>query len=234
MPGFESLAVGMKRYIELEKGRSTSVDIVVPELDERASEEPLVRLGKNHIGGHDCVVLTSGPGVCKMLVQLFFLLGQLVGRRAARITLVTGYLPLCRSDKDEGGMEFALSQHVIHLIESAAYHQLDRIISVDLHAPQAVMAASRPGVLTEVSLARRLLVHTLQIARRFDEPICLLFPDDSAAKRFEWAVTKYCALNSLDLPSVHGIKRRKNSQRSKLLGLAGDLDCLKGGDGHRA
>ena len=204
------------------------MDIVPPQFGKRANGEPYIKLGKDHIGGHDCVVITSGPGTYEMLGQLHLLLGYLVGRRAARITLVSGYLPLCRSDKDEGALEFAIGGHTIHMIECAAHGKLDRIISVDLHAPQTVQAASHMGVITEISLARRLLAFTVEAARHVQEEICLLLPDDGAAKRFEEPIIQFMKRSGIRLPIIYGVKRRSDSQTSKFLRLSGDTDKLVG------
>ena len=97
LPGFLKLAKTIKPLIEElgESGkRPTPVDIVEPEFGLRASGEPYIRLGKDHVGGHDCVVLTSGPGTYEMLGQVDFALGYLAGRHARRIALITGYMPL--------------------------------------------------------------------------------------------------------------------------------------------
>src|SRR3989339_1103026 len=144
LPGFVDLANQLKEAIEhrnhKETDPPTTVDIAVPEFGLRSNQEPFVRLGKEHIGGHDCVVLTSGPGTYQMIIQLLLILGYLAGRRAGRITVITGYFPLSRSDKDEGSMELALPRLIVDLMQTAADGRLDRIIAMDLHSPQVVMA----------------------------------------------------------------------------------------------
>lgn len=224
MPGFGDLAQTIKELIEKNE-QDTPVDIVVPEFGVRSNREPVVRLGKDHIGGHDCVILTSGPGSDRMLIQLLLALGYLVGRRAARITVVTGYLPLGRSDKDEGALEFALASHIIHLMVTASYGQLDRIVASDLHAPQVVMAA-RVGLITEVSLARRVLTRVVSDARAEYKRICLFLPDDGAFKKFMRAIVEVEKKLDIKLPVVCGQKRRDSDAHSELIGVAGDIDAL--------
>lgn len=69
MPGFILMAEEVKKIIE-SKHTDTLVDIAIPEFGWRASGEPFVRLYKKYIGGHDCIVVASGPGTYEMLGQL--------------------------------------------------------------------------------------------------------------------------------------------------------------------
>ena len=228
LPGFETLAQKVKTKIENDGyAFETSVDIAEPELGYRSSGEPYMRLGKEHIAGHDCVVLASGPGTPELLTQLLLVLRYLSGRRASRIAAVTGYFPLGRSDKDEGIKEFALPPLIIDLMMMATYNSLDRVIAVDLHAPQVVMSG-RTGFITEVTLARRVLQRAIEEALALGEPVCLCFPDDTAAKRVESALAMISTDLGIELPAVYGVKRRKTSRSSQLKSLFGDLEALSG------
>jgi len=228
MPGFESLALGVKSRVEAGSYEfDTAIDVADFEFGYRASGEPYVRLGKEHIAGHDCVVLTSGPGTPDMLLQLMLILRYLSGRRASRITVVSGYFPLGRSDKDEGSLEFALAPLVIDLMMMSTYSTLDRVIAVDLHAPQVVMSG-RTGFITEVSLVRRMLKRAVDEALALGQPICLCFPDDTAAKRMESAVAQTSEQLGITFPVAYGAKRRKSSRESTLMGLFGDVEAIDG------
>jgi ribose-phosphate pyrophosphokinase len=228
LPGFEALAREVRRLLETADFEfETAVDVALPEFGTRASGEPFLRLGKQHIAGHDCVLLGSGPGTAEMLVRTLLLLRYVTGRRASRISAVTGYFPLGRSDKDEGGTEFALPPLVIDLMMMATYQRLDRVIAVDLHAPQVVMSG-RTGFITEVSLVRRVLRRAVEHARSFGDRVCVCFPDDTAAKRLEDAVARVGAELGVELSHVYGVKRRKSSRSSTLRGLFGDLEALRG------
>ncbi len=228
MPGFESLALEVKSRVEAGSYQfDTSIDVADFEFGYRTNGEPYVRLGKEHIAGHDCVVLTSGPGTPAMLLQLMLVLRYLSGRRASRITVVTGYFPLGRSDKDEGALEFALPPLIIDLMMMATYSGLDRVIAVDLHAPQVVMSG-RTGFITEVSMVRRMLKRAVDEAMALGHPICLCFPDDTAAKRMESAVVQISEQLGVTFPVVYGAKRRTSSQESTLVGLFGELDAIDG------
>jgi len=232
MPGFTNLAAQLKEAIEGRDNKDidpeTKVDVAVPEFGLRSNSEPYVRLGKEHIGGHDCVVLTSGPGNYQMIGQLLLLLGYLAGRRAGRITIVTGYFPLSRSDKDEGSLELALPRLIVDLMQAASDGRLDRIIAVDLHSPQVVMAG-KLGRITEFSMARRVLRLAVEEALEsgYQGKICILLPDDGAQKRYTSVINQVSEELGVRLPVVIGQKSRTDSRNSKLLGLSGDTIFLQ-------
>ncbi|MBU1705166.1 hypothetical protein KKG19_00335 [Patescibacteria group bacterium] len=231
MPGFESWAKLLKIEIEergtRESERPTPVDIVNPNFGVRSSGEPFIRLGKHHIGGHDCMVLGSGPGTSDMLIKLIFLLRYLKGRHAARIATFFGYFPLGRSDKDEGDQEFALPPLIIDAMMCMTYNQLDRIISMDLHAPQVVMSG-RTGIITEVSMLRRLLQTAIKDASANGMKLCLAFPDSTAFKRAEKPLRKIQKEYEISLPAVYGLKDRISSEEIKSLTLLGQVEAVKG------
>ena len=148
-PGFEEFAHKIKTRIE-EMGNThnrmrTPTDTVILDFNLHKNKEPYLRLGKDHIGEHDCVIITSGPGTSEMRDQLGIALWYLVGRRARRITVVSLYFPIARSDKDEGRDILALAKYVVHMMVAASCGELNRIVSFDLHSPQIVLAGPRPG-----------------------------------------------------------------------------------------
>ncbi|MFH1631620.1 MAG: hypothetical protein ABIA47_01160 [bacterium] len=231
MPGFEPLAEQVKTEVELRGRRDdekeTPVDIVTPKFGLRASGEPFLRLGKSHVGEHDCVVLTSGPGTYEMLGQLYFLLSYLAGRRAERISVVSGYFPLSRSDKDEGSTEFALPPLIVRLMMSAADGKLDRVIAVDLHAPQVVMSG-RQGMITEVSLVRRIVLKAMTDALGLGYKIVLGRPDEGGKKRYKNPLSRICGELNINPPMVNGDKERDDSRNSRVAGVFGDVDKVEG------
>jgi len=222
MPGFEKQAAKVAAFIA-KKG--TPCDTAHTKFDERSNGEPFLKLPKEHIGGHDCIILTSGPGTYQMLGQLYIMLAYLVGRRAGRITIVTGYFPLSRSDKDEGADELALASHTTRMMVNASEGKLDRIIAADLHAPQVVMAG-RMGLITEISLMRRLLTKILDSVG--DLKLCLMFPDDGANKRFGGIVRDILIERGLSLPIVVIGKRRSDSHNVLIDSVFGDTEGLRG------
>ena len=220
----------------IEERHNEPVDIAVPTWDFRASGEPFVKLTKEHIGGHDCYLLTTGPGTPTMLIQTQILLNYLVGRGARRIQLVSGYLPLGRSDKDEGDDELALIQMIIHQFGAAAYGDLYRLITGNLHAAQETSAASKPGVIIEINLIRlllrRILTDIMAHTDTIKPQICLAYTDYGSEQRFEKAVGKAVEEFGLGkLPTIYANKRRGSSTESELIGVSGketDIAALRG------
>lgn len=226
LPGFSGIAKTVKE--EIEKRYGYEVDLVEPVFDLRASGEPFLRLPKDHLGGHDVVAITSGPGTYEMLGQLQLLLHYLKARRARRIAVVTGYSPLGRSDKDEGTDELALVPHAIHSLRSAAYGQLDRIMTVDMHSPQSVMAAGEMGIITPYSMARHVLRAAIRDTIIERGRVCLMLPDDGARKRFKDAIDRLEEEFRATFPIVVGQKIRKSSTESRSIGFFGDIKKMRG------
>lgn len=228
-PGYENLAHELQRLIiEIEdQFRVKRVDIVKPYLGERKSGEPYCQLEKKHIGGHDCVLLTSGPGTKSMLMDTFLTLRYLAGRRARRIAVVSGYFPLGRSDKDEGFKEFALPPLVIDLMMASCYQKLDRIISVDLHAPQVVMSG-RTGLVTEISLVAKSLLEVVKTCLEYGDPIKFAFPDNSAEKRTRTPVLQVCSQLGVPYETIIIGKLRQDSGTTQITGVYGENDKVKG------
>ncbi len=227
MPGFEELANRVGPLIEV-KPIQTPTNIVVPEFGFRANGEPYVRLGKEKIGDYDCIVLTSGPGTYEMIGQLSFLLGYLVGRQAARITVITGYFPLSRSDKDEGDMELALTPHVTHMLRSSAYGKLDRITSVDMHSSQGVGSAGGMGIINQVHLGRRVLTRAVEDAKAEGRSVVVHLTDDGAVKNFRNIIGAVEEKQGVPLPMTYGSKIRVNSHRSEQGRIHGNVEALPG------
>ncbi|MCX6781566.1 MAG: hypothetical protein NTW66_00360 [Candidatus Magasanikbacteria bacterium] len=226
LPGFADIASTVQQEIQNKYGYV--VDLVVPAFDLRASGEPFIKLRKEHLGGHDVVAITSGPGTYEMLGQLQLLLHYLKARRARRIAVVTAYSPLGRSDKDEGMDELALIPHVIHSLRSAAYGQLDRIMTVDMHSPQSVMAAGEMGIITPYSMARHVLRAAIRDTISERGKVCLMLPDDGARKRFKDAIDRLEAEFAETFPIVVGQKIRTSSTESRSIGFFGDVEKMRG------
>jgi phosphoribosylpyrophosphate synthetase len=161
-----------------------------------------------------------------MLVDTCLVLGYLVGRKARRINLISGYLPLSRSDKDEGTTELALIRMIIDMIFNASYARLRRIVSCNLHSPQ-IVSAGIPGLITEISMARRVLIKALIDARSMysDSPVTLLLPDENAQKRFEQEIEKARAETGIEF-SIICAQKRHIGKVTKIIGLSGDINKI--------
>lgn len=231
MPGYEGFAKTISEIIEAKgkatNGRLTGVDIAYPKFGLRPSGECFPRLGKNHVGGHDCYIITSGPGTNDMLMKLIYLVGILAARKASRINIVSGYFPHSRSDKDEGEEEIAIPPIIMGSLHGVAQGLLKRIISADPHSLQVGMADD-PGVITSVFLTEKILGQLLSDAEAGGyKRICLAFPDDSACKRYEKAIEATEKKLGHSLSVVVTFARRKSSRDKRVKYIVGDTDDLK-------
>lgn len=235
MPGFEAVAYKIKDLIEIRSlkitkehptGCFTPVDIAIPVFGLRPSKEPFVQLGKSHVGEHNCFVLTSGPGTYRMMMQLILVVGHLAARKASRMTVVSGYFPLARSDKDEGELELALPPFFMRALMGVSQGLLKRIVCADPHSDQMVMAGD-PGVITPVYLTLRILRHVVAEAMKVSSNICLAFPDDTAAKRYEPAVAILEKELGVSFPFVSTAARRKSGNEKHIKYIVGDVEKMK-------
>ena len=230
MPGYEEVA---RRVAELIRSkvdgrghhRRTPCDVVVPEFGLFPQGEPEVTMEKQHVGGHDCIVITSGPGTWEMLGQLTFAMGYLAGRKARRIHIISGYFPTGRTDKDKAGKQFASPPIVVDALMGASQGKLRRIVCADPHSDQVVMA-SKTGIVTPVYLTRRILRRTVMDALEVTDKICLAFPDDSACERYEPAIALVEKELGREFPVVVTWQRRKDGTKKRPRYTIGDLEAL--------
>ena len=235
LPGFEKIIMELKDRIESMGGRpkhfGTPVDVVIPKFGVYANGETSNNFPNTHVLGHDCVVVGSGPGTDKMLMELLWTISVLGGRHAKRITIETGYFPHSRSDKDEGNNVLSGLPMLLALVRAATSDVgLYRWICTDPHSEQ-ITSAGHPGQVTPVFLTRRLLSFAIEEAQRQpdgERSIVLAFPDDSAHKRYEKTIGIVEKELSIEFPSVIAFKRRTDSQHTKILGLVGDTDKVEG------
>lgn len=230
MPGFEERAHELAKLIHEKSCRAgeyeTPVDVAVPRYAYRPSGEPYIELGKAHLDTHDVYVLASGPGTHEMIGWLDYLLGYLAGRKAGRITIVFGYLPQGRSDKDEPKV-FALPPMLVLKWQALAQGLLKRIVCADPHSDQSTMVG-HPGVMTPIWLTYRLLTYVHAEASAITDQIVLAFPDASARKRFKIALTKLERDLGRTVPIVYASAHRVDAEHKTIEGVAGALDAVKG------
>lgn len=230
MPGFEERARQLASLIS-EKSRrpaelNTPVDIAVPSFKLRPSGEPFLELGKEHLDSHDVFVLASGPGSYEMVGQMDFLLGYLAGHKAGRITIVFGYMPQGRSDKDERDV-FALPPILVTKWLALAQGLLKRIVCVDPHSDQSTMVG-HTGLITPVWLTYRLLKRAYQDAREVADRVVLAFPDAGARKRFKLALKKLETDLGGAVPVVYASADRVDATHKTIDDLGGDVAVVRG------
>jgi ribose-phosphate pyrophosphokinase len=97
------------------------------------NENLKVKIDENVRDADVFVVQPSCPPVSDGLVELLIMLDALRGASAYRITAVTPYFPYGRSDKKDEPRISITARLCADLLETAG---ADRVIAVDLHAPQ--------------------------------------------------------------------------------------------------
>lgn len=230
MPGFQDRARELATLIH-EKSRregklETPVDVAIPAFKYRPSLEPYVELGKRHIDSHDIFVLASGPGTHEMIGWLDYLLAYLAGRKASRITIVFGYLPQGRSDKDEHKV-FSLPPILVTKWLALSDGLLRRIVCADPHSDQSTMVG-KTGLITPVWLTYRLLKHVYNEALTVSDKIVLAFPDASAKKRFKVALAQLKRDLGRDVPIVYASADRVDAEHKSIEGMGGNLTAIDG------
>jgi len=244
-PAFLPYAQAVKEMIESGEGPfkiKTPVDIAPIKFGEHKhdadprSAEPYAKLTKKHIGGHDCFLLGSGPGTWEVIGKYQIALKYLVGREARRISMIAGYFPLTRSDKDDGEDILAMVGMITRIFEDAGEGQLTKIIAADLHAQQSVVGGKKTALLVEVSMARRVLRKMLlDVIDKYGYkvPVVIVPPDKGAYERFKPIIKMVMdefKNNHPDLTIHHreGEKFRTDSTMATFLGVTGDTSVLPG------
>lgn len=237
MPGFEDVATQLKTFIETKSlrptaerpsGRYTPVDIAVPTIRTYVNGEPQIGIGKKHVGGHDCYVITSGPGTPLMLTQLLFFVGVLAGRRPRRITVVSAYFPLSRSDKlILKTNEFPMPPILVKLLRAAGGKRFDRIVCVDPHCDQ-ISGFGPTGLISPVQMTYQLLSKMIDDALAIQERICIAFPDASARKRYKEALIAIRKEHpGVTIPVVTVDAEREDDLVKSIQGITGSMPALK-------
>ncbi|MBI5369804.1 ribose-phosphate pyrophosphokinase [Candidatus Uhrbacteria bacterium] len=230
MPGFESRAEELAGLILEKSNRDgeyrTPVDVAIPTFKFRPSGEPYLVFGKRHLDAHDVFVLASGPGTYEMTGQMDYLLAYLAGHKASRITIVFGYFPQGRSDRDEHNV-FAIPPILVTKWLVLSQGLLRRIVCLDPHSDQSTMVG-HTGLITPVWLTYRLLKHVYQEAQAVSDKVVLAFPDPSARKRFKAALKQLRKDLGQNLQIVYASADRVDAERKTIDGIGGDLDAVDG------
>lgn len=233
LPGLEGLASSLKVAIEgldPTKYTRTPVDIATPGFDTYAGTETFFRRSNTHIVEHDCMVLGTGPMSDAMLMKLIWTVGMLAGRHAGRITILTGYFPHSRSDKDEGD-DILTTLPILHdaIKGVAGPTGVHRWICFDPHSDQ-ITSTGRSGLVTPVLLTRKLLRFCLEKAASEmtgEKNIVLGFPDASAEKRYRSAM-KAIEKETSKKPKRVVINKERQGGVTKILNISGDVDAVPG------
>lgn len=160
----------------------------------------------------DVFVIQSGyPDTNEALVELLIIIDALKYASASRITAVMPYYPYVRSDKKDEPRISITSRLVADLLETAG---ADRILTMDLHAPQI-------GGYSRIPLDQLLIQPTLcnYIEEKGLENYVIAAPDVGSAKRAEGFARR------LDVPMVILYKRRyRDDEKAKITRIIGEVE----------
>lgn len=160
----------------------------------------------------DVFVIQSGyPDTNEGLMELFIILDALKYASASRITAVLPYYPYVRSDKKDEPRISITSRLVGDLLETAG---ADRIITMDLHAPQI-------GGFSRIPVDQLLVKHQMcnYIQEKGLKNLVVVSPDAGSAKRAEGFARR------LDAPLVIMDKRRfGDDERAHVMNIIGEVD----------
>jgi len=160
----------------------------------------------------DVFVIQSGfPDTNEGLMELLIIVDALKYASASRITAVLPYYPYCRSDKKDEPRISITARLVADLLERAG---ADRIITMDLHAPQIVGFSRIP-------VDQLLIKHTMcnYIHEKKLSNYVIAAPDVGSAKRAESFARR------LEVPMVVLDKRRySDNEKATIARVIGDVD----------
>lgn len=196
------LAQEICRHLALPLGRSHVVRF--------SNENLMVQIDENVRGADVFVVQTSAPPVNEGLVELLITIDALKHASAGRITAVIPYLPYVRSDKKDKPRISITARLVADLLETAG---ADRVITMDLHAPQTQGFFRMP---TDHLEATPIIADFL---RKQDLSQTVLVAADAGEAK---EVGRYA--NRLNLPMAIVDKRRyDDTENAKATNLIGDV-----------
>ncbi|PPF46898.1 ribose-phosphate diphosphokinase [Pseudoclavibacter sp. AY1F1] len=127
--------VSGRAHPELAKAVAAELDIELGETESRtfANGEIYARYGESMRGADVFVLQSHCPPINEWLMEQLIMLDALKRASAKRITVVAPFYPYARQDKKGRGREPISARLVADLFKAAG---ADRIMSVDLHAPQ--------------------------------------------------------------------------------------------------
>lgn len=196
------LAQEICRHLALPLGRSHVVRF--------SNENLMVQIDENVRGADVFVVQTSAPPVNEGLVELLITIDALKHASAGRITAVIPYFPYVRSDKKDKPRISITARLVADLLETAG---TDRIVTMDLHAPQTQGFFRTPSDHLE---AAPIIADFL---RKQDLSQAVLVAGDAGEAK---EVGRYA--NRLHLPMAIVDKRRyDDTEQAKATNLIGDV-----------
>ncbi|MFC1607067.1 ribose-phosphate diphosphokinase [Candidatus Latescibacterota bacterium] len=181
-----------------------------------SNENIKVRLEES-VREDDVFVIQSGyPNTNEALMEILIILDALRYASASRITAVMPYFPYVRSDKKDEPRISITARLMADLLKTAG---ADRILTMDLHAPQIAGFSRIP--FDQLQIKHMMCDY---IAKKRLNNFAFAAPDVGSAKRAEGFARR------LDVPMAILDKRRySDNERAEVLHIIGDVegkDCF--------
>ena len=197
-----------------EVGRELGVEVLPMDAWDFANGEIYVRYGES-VRGTDAFVLQSHPApINTWLMEHLIMIDALKRASAKRITAIAPSFPYARQDKKHRGREPISARLVADLYETAG---IDRMISVDLHAPQVQGYFQKP---VDHLMALPILADYVQ-EKYGDEDLQVVSPDAGRIRVAElWAKR----LGAVGLAFIHKSRDPKKPNQAVAKRVIGDVD----------
>jgi ribose-phosphate pyrophosphokinase len=197
-----ALAQKICDYLEIPLGRGRTDLFPDGELIVRVEED---------VRGRDCFVIqpTSHP-INAHLMEMFIWIDTLRRASAQRVTAVIPYFGYARQDRKDEGRTPITAKLVANLLERAG---ADRVVSVDLHAPQVQGFFDIPVDHLNASPVFTKWITSLKLSNQV-----FVSPDVGNVKRAQ----VYAQILGGDICIID--KRRKNSRETHAAHIIGDVD----------
>ena len=204
----QSLAKDICNCLSIDPGRMTHTKFSNCNIKVRIEES---------VREDDVFVIQSGyPDTNEALVELLIIIDALKYASASRITAVMPYYPYVRSDKKDEPRISITARLVADLLETAG---ADRILSMDLHAPQIGGFSHIPFDQLQI---KQIMCNYIE--KKKLENFVIAVPDVGSAKRAEGFA------RHLEVPMVIMDKRRYgDDEKAVVVNIIGDVkdkDCF--------
>ncbi len=200
-----ALAEAVCRRLEIAVGDATVGRFPDGEIEVKINED---------VRGRDVfVVQPTCPPVNDSLLELLILVDTLRRASAARVTAVIPYFGYARKDRKDEGRVPITAKLVANLIARSG---VDRVVALDLHAPQIQGFFDIP--VDHLYASRVFMEHWKQQGMRDIDDGCVVAPDVGGIKQ----ARAYAKLLGINLAIVD--KRRVSSDQAVAVHVIGDVD----------
>ena len=196
-----------------EVAKELGVGLLPTDAWDFANGEIYVRYGES-VRGADVFVLQSHPApINNWLMEHLIMVDALKRASAKRITAIAPSYPYARQDKKHRGRELISARLVADLYKTAG---IDRLISVDLHAPQVQGYFDGP---VDHLMAMPILAKYVE-STYGDEDLCVVSPD---AGRIGVAEKWAKRLGGVNLAFVHKSRDPRRPNQAVAKRIIGDV-----------